>query len=342
MYHIDLNAPLTLTFPLKNILYSEYFNHYILMMCAIFWLGSQTLGFELSGFSPHQNLLLNFLWYVLLVILIFGCPMIHRFVTELLFPKSYLTAQNFIASINDDNLKKIFIEYYEEYGKLPPNHIRNGALAILFCIWLFEVFFVYAWVKGVGVEKTLIWQPDWLQKVGVWISNNSHIEPFSHLDEPKLFIFGSAYAEYSASELLHKPIANATFVLHFFRLCFLLPIGACLSIVLWHFLFAYGASELEHKQKKGSVGGKIWVGLAMFATLLGGCAFLSIYAIDMGESSMSLIDASEEYSYFWVGSIVLSVFAWGHAFIGLKLLYNFLVAIFYSFCNVINRFRRLL
>lgn len=339
MYRIDLDTPLTLTLPLKNILYSDYATHYMLMMCMILWLGSQTLGFELVGFSNHQNLLVNFLWYVLLVVLIFCCPMIHRFTTELLFPKSSLAAKNFIANIRDESIKSTFVEYYEEYGKLPLNHIYNNALAILFCIWLFEVFFVYAWVKGVGVEKTLIWQPDWLQKVGVWISNNSHIEPFSHLDEPKLFIFGSAYAEYSASELLHKPIANATFVLHFFRLCFLLPIGACLSIVLWHFLFAYGASELEHKQKKGSVGGKIWVGLAMFVTLLGGCAFLSIYAIDMGESSMSLIDASEEYSYFWIGSIVLSVFAWGHAFIGLKLLCNFFVSTFSLFCDFMNHFR---
>lgn len=65
-------------------------------------------------------------------------------------------------------------------------------------------------------------------------------------------------------------------------------------------------------------GGKIWEGLAMFVILLVGFAFLIMYSVDISQSSMASLRLAGENSYFWIEGIVLSVFAWGHTFIGLK------------------------
>lgn len=322
--------------------YHEFRMRHIIMMCALLWLGSQTFGFELAGFSDNQNFLLNFAWYLCLATLIFCCPMIYRFVIDHFFPNSLHSSERFIECIADETIQEQVADYYAEYGKLPPNRIQNSALAILFCIWLFEVFFVLAWVKGVGmsVERTLIWQPEWVRDIAAWIKNNTDIRPFSPNDHGA-FLFSSFYADYSAQELFQKPLADAAFVLHFFRLCFLLPIGICLVAVLWKTLFSMGAGHLEYKQKKGGIGSKIWAGLAMFVTLFGAFTFLLMYSLDISQSSLALLDFPHETSTnFWIVSMIWSIFAWGHAFIGLKLLYNFLIAIYQFFVNVIHYFIR--
>lgn len=49
---------------MQHMPYQEYLVRHIIMMTAVLWLGSQTLGFELAGYSDMQNFLLNFAWYV--------------------------------------------------------------------------------------------------------------------------------------------------------------------------------------------------------------------------------------------------------------------------------------
>ena len=315
---------------MQHMPYQEYLVRHIIMMTAMLWLGSQTLGFEFAGYSDMQNFLLNFAWYVFLAIVIFCCPMIHRWVIDRFFPDSPYESENFIERISDEQLQEQVANYFYEHDKLPPNTLQNSALSILFCIWLFEVFFVLAWVKGVGVERTLIWQPEWVQEIAMWVRSNSHVQPFSHLDEPKIFIFDSSYPEYSAQELFHKPIADAAMVLHVFRLCFILPIGICLATFMWKFLFFMGSGNLEDKQKSG-IGGKVWAMVAMFVTLFGAVALLAMYACDISESALAAFKVADETSNFWVPSIIWSLLAWGHAFVGLRLLGNLFVSIYHFF-----------
>lgn len=110
-------------------------------------------------------------------------------------------------------------------------------------------------------------------------------------------------------------------------------------LVLWETLFFMGAGHLEYTQEKGGIGGKIWAGLAMFVTLFGAFIFLLMYSLDISESSLALLDFPHDTSTnFWIVSMVWSMLIWGHAFVGLKLLYNFLMAIYQFFVNVIHYF----
>lgn len=314
---------------MQHMPYQEYLVRHIIMMTAVLWLGSQTLGFEFAGYSDMQNFLLNFAWYVFLAIVIFCCPMIHRWVIDRFFPDSPYESENFIERISDEQLQEQVANYFYEHDKLPPNTLQNSALSILFCIWLFEVFFVLAWVKGVGVERTLIWQPEWVQELAMWVRNNTDVKPFSPNDHGA-FLFSSTYTDYSAQELFHKPIADAAMVLHFFRLCFILPIGICLATFMWKFLFFMGSGDLETKQKSG-IGSKIWAMVAMFVTLFVAVAALVMYAFSIDESALGAFKVADETSNFWVPSIIWSLLAWGHAFVGLRLLGNMFVSIYHFF-----------
>ena len=242
----------------------------------------------MHGLSPAQNLLANFGWYLMLAALIWFIPPLYDAVSERFFPHSAADPEQVIRNTEDPEAREALAQYYAYYGGLPPDRLRRGAACLLFCIWLFELFFILAWVQGKGVERHLVWRPDWAEAVIAWFRANIDVAPYSPNDYG-IFMWESIFTNYTAEELLHEPIADAAFLFQFFLLLFALPVTACVTLVLWKILYAMGASALDMNRKMGLVR-ILWLGLANIILLFVGLAYYFLLVAISEQSLRPLVN----------------------------------------------------
>ena len=313
--------------------YEQYIGRYAACMAAVLWLAAETFGFRVRGLSPAQNLLANFGWYLMLAALIWFIPPLYDAVSERFFPHSAADPEQVIRNTEDPEAREALAQYYAYYGGLPPDRLRRGAACLLFCIWLFELFFILAWVQGKGVERHLVWRPEWAEAVIAWFRANIDVAPYSPNDHG-IFMWDSIFTNYTAEELLHEPIADAAFLLHFFRLLFTLPVIVCLTLVLWKILYAMGASALD-MNRKISFGRMLWLGLANIILLfIGvGAAWMNIFAID--ELALPMLLGSKG----WINGTIYAVLLLCHLPIGLWMLFGWVVFWKRCFVNLIRRIK---
>lgn len=234
----------------SNRLYEDNLFYYALIICFWFFWGFAFLGFELEGFSLQQNLFFNFIFYLFICAMMVLCP----FWSKLFFGKTHTTKreQELNAHLNelDNDDRQEVIDYLSQTGQLAMRPAQRWALVFLGSYFLFEVFFISAWVK----DLALVWEPRWASALIEWARGNTALPPI-HKNNGIFYLD----FELSTDKILHKMYATETeflnsefgkvaLLFHFFRFISLplIALSICLSfldIIGWNGLNKFKSSE---------------------------------------------------------------------------------------------------
>lgn len=158
-----------------NRLYEDNLFYYTLIIVFWFFVGFSLLGFELDGYSLKQNLFFNFLFYLFICFCMALCP----FWFKLFFAKTHTAKREQEINHHLDELdqnERVEIEtYLAQTGQLAMRPMQKWALVFLGSYFLFEVFFISAWVK----DLQLIWQPKIIIYIIDFGITNTGIPPFN-------------------------------------------------------------------------------------------------------------------------------------------------------------------
>lgn len=260
-------------------LYEEYLFFYILII--VFWgaVGLFSFGFELSGYSLQQNLLFNFIWFLILATAMAYTPFWYRLVfgTNARLQRRTQEVQQQIEAIEDPIKREAIKQHIANDGGLAPRTLQKWSLIFLGWCALFELFFISAWVK----DLMLIWQPVWIQWIIEFMTANLNLPPLN-IDR-KFFLLdlkGSIFATQFADEqaFLASPLGDVALVFQFWRTLSFFPILAALIILLWKPIDWLGMSRLDPRYING-VGKFIWcsvISLFMFLMLVGGMWIINV------------------------------------------------------------------
>ena len=169
----------------SNRLYEDNLFYYALIICFWFFIGFAFLGFELEGFSLQQNLFFNFIYYLIICACMALCP----FWFKLFFGKTHTAKreqelQQALDELDEYDRAEVEAELAHT-GGLAMRPVQRWALVFLGSYFLFEVFFISAWVK----DMALVWQPDWVMGIVEWVRENT--DSRSLPDGGSLFDFSS-------------------------------------------------------------------------------------------------------------------------------------------------------
>lgn len=234
---------------LSDRLYENSLFFYTLIIVFWFFVGFIFMGFEVSGYSQQMNLLLNFIFYLIICVCMALCPMWFW----LIFGRTdtaqrELELDEILETLEDDDYWHLKQEL-SATGGLPMQSIQRWALVFLGCYFLFEVFFISAWVK----ELTLVWQPDWAMGVIDWVRDNTDFvsdegvnhQLFAVSIKPKDVELYQLYN--SEREFLASGFGGATALFQAFR-SFCFPVVLfCVASILWGLLDWLGASRINPK-----------------------------------------------------------------------------------------------
>ncbi|STZ62758.1 Uncharacterised protein [Moraxella lacunata] len=160
---------------ISNRLYEDNLFYYALIICFWFFWGFAFLGFELEGFSLQQNLFFNFIYYLFICTMMALCPVWFR----LFFGKTHTAKreQELHAHLDelDDEDRQEVVAYLNETGQLAMRPIQRWALVFLGSYFLFEVFFISAWVK----DLALVWEPRWASALIEWAISHTNVPPLN-------------------------------------------------------------------------------------------------------------------------------------------------------------------
>ncbi|STZ00524.1 Uncharacterised protein [Moraxella lacunata] len=290
----------------SNRLYEDNLFYYALIICFWFFIGFAFLGFELEGFSLQQNLFFNFVFYLFICTMMALCPFWFKF----FFSKTHTAKreQELNAHLNelDDDDRQEVVAYLNETGQLAMRPAQRWALVFLGSYFLFEVFFISAWVK----DMALVWEPRWASVLIEWVRENTDFLSDKERIDRKLF---SVYIKPSDTELyqlytserefLASSFGGATALFQVFRsFCFPLILFAFATII-WRPLDWLGGLSIDPRNIH-SVGSFIFSSVATLAMTL---LFLSVifYFIFLDMSAVLLFDKQH-----WANS-----FSWNFAFV---------------------------
>ncbi|STZ00528.1 Uncharacterised protein [Moraxella lacunata] len=169
----------------SNRLYEDNLFYYALIICFWFFIGFAFLGFELEGFSLQQNLFFNFVFYLFICTMMALCPFWFKF----FFSKTHTAKreqelQQALDELDEYDRAEVEAELAHT-GGLAMRPVQRWALVFLGSYFLFEVFFISAWVK----DMALVWQPDWVMGIVEWVRENT--DSRSLPDGGSLFDFSS-------------------------------------------------------------------------------------------------------------------------------------------------------
>ena len=326
--------------------YDRYYRtkHYLFwytgIMVAILVAANYILGFTIDGLGIKQNLLANFLAYLAFCALVLLTPVLHRVFVSPFFQ------DNIFFNLPDEELMEMagFDEdEIDEFGNLRTEmkvmKVQTVSLAIIFILLIFELFFIHAWVKGQGLDRHLIWTPEWAQSVINCFKGNTDVDPY-HPNDPGMFLFESHYAKISSEELFQMPVTDAAYFFHFFRLLFLPVIDTCLVaifVVRLQVVNLLEAYTLNVKVQAG-LGRRIWLGVMALVALFCGLMFIYIYtmAVDQMTFPGIVVKNGLELPLVNVIYIMLGI---GHLGLGLWLIWGWLAFWKEKVLNVIHFFR---
>ncbi|MDO5356920.1 MAG: hypothetical protein Q4E77_05440, partial [Conchiformibius sp.] len=255
-------------------LFEENLFFYFLVNGVWYLLGLFTLGFTIPGIDAETNLLMNFIWLLLLC----AAVCFPAFWYRLVFGKN---AYLFRA---DQRLQKALQEFDEEYGdEVSQEEMvkwldNNGytllkrrqtlALSFLFMVALFDVFYIEAWMRNLA----LVWQPEWVNACIDWMKSNLALPPiygniklfyldFSTGDE-RIFtqMFGSEAA------FINAPFGHAALFYHLIRTLLFIPIVTALCVLLWQPLLYLGGGKRYPPFIRGV---KDFIGASLWSIVMG-------------------------------------------------------------------------
>ena len=236
-------------------LYEEYLFFYILVI--LFWvaIGFFCFGFEVAGFSAKQNLLLNFILFLLLATL----SAFPTFWYDLVFGKNARLNRRSrqinekLAEITDERKREAIKIYLAQDGQLPPRKLQKYALVFLGWCILFELFLVNAWIK----DMHLVWQPDWVNVIINWMRDNTADFSAKPIGKRRIFLaeyteindFGFAFK--STKEFLDSFLGESLLFFHFWR-AFIFPfVLFFLCVLLWKPIDWLGFINLDPRYISG-------------------------------------------------------------------------------------------
>lgn len=217
----------------SNRLYEDSLFYYALIICFWFFWGFAFLGFELEGFSLQQNLFFNFIYYLFICTMMALCPVWFK----LFFGKTHTAKreQELHAHLNelDDDDRQEVVAYLNETGQLAMRPTQKWALVFLGSYFLFEVFFISAWVK----DLALVWEPRWASVLIEWAISHTNTPPLNvdrdlfgiDIKDDSFPIFGYG----TDAEFLQSKHGYALMLFHCFRAVAFFLILTCFYHLLW-------------------------------------------------------------------------------------------------------------
>ncbi|WP_066800121.1 hypothetical protein [Moraxella oblonga] len=232
----------------SNRLYEDNLFYYALIICFWFFWGFAFLGFELEGFSLQQNLFFNFIFYLFICTMMALCSVWFK----LFFGKTHTAKreQELNAHLNelDDEDRQEVIDYLTQTGGLAMRPVQRWALVFLGSYFLFEVFFISAWVK----DMVLVWQPDWVMGIVEWVRNHVIIRPLNVDGAIFSLKHGWVYKDFTDDyELIHSTDGETILFYHFIRVFFYIPVLTTFSILLWRPLLWLGVGNINPEHIDG-------------------------------------------------------------------------------------------
>lgn len=213
-----------------------------LVLIGILIFGMNTFGFERHA-DQKQNLLENFLYYLLLVGAMALVPPLYR----LLFAHKKTQAQKDLEATEPGEYKDGLTDYYRLNGLLPPTRWQNVALVVFFAIMLFDLFYLNAWVKN----QQLVWQPAWVDGILDWMRNHLNTPPMNvGWDIFDLDIKDSEYlAKRFSNEqaFLASPLADSMMLFQFWRFISFGGQLYCFALVTWNMMDWLGMEYVNPK-----------------------------------------------------------------------------------------------
>lgn len=259
----------------SNRLYESYLFVYIVILSAWVILGLFTFGFEINGYTQKENLAFNFAYFVLLAFFSALTPQLHRLIwgKNTGFEQRRTEIEAKAQAIADKQLREAVFHHLETDGGLPPNHWQVRALIFLAWYFLFELFFISAWVK----DLSLVWQPAWVDGIIDWVRNNTAIT--SRFSTDSLFSVGFHRHDDGVERLvaqifsndeqafLNSPFGDVALLFHFLRAITFIPMVTAWIIIFWQWLGWTGMNRLNPSHI-GSIKNFLWLAFISFFMVL--------------------------------------------------------------------------
>lgn len=318
----------------SNRLYEVHIFYYILIIAFWVMVGLFSLGFELSSLSLQKNLLVNFIWYLIICLLMTTSLIIFCNTYETNKYKRYLeTLEREIEEKLTNDEKEIVWDLIQEQGHALPTNPQRYALLFVGCYALFELFVVSAWIK----DMTLVWQPDWVLSIIEWVKSNARLVSVSE-NGGGLFYFSAFITEedllydyYQDGTLfLNSELGKSAMFISFIKLISFVPIVFSLCLIFWRMFGWLGGNHLIHRANS-EAWGFIWVSsLVLFMDFVMFCGILAIVLFMSGDIRILPITLGKQG---W-----LDVFGWNLFYLcyvfGLHISYRWLCLIFRPFINL--------
>lgn len=159
----------------SNRLYEDNLFYYALIICFWFFVGFSFLGFELQGFSLQKNLFFNFIYYLIICVCMAMCPFwFNLFFSKTHTAKREQALQQALDELDEYDRAELEAELLHT-GGLAMRPVQRWALVFLGSYFLFEVFFISAWVK----DMALVWEPDWVSALIEWAISHTNVPPLN-------------------------------------------------------------------------------------------------------------------------------------------------------------------
>lgn len=241
--------------------YKENLWVYFAIICFWVALGFFTLGFEVPDYNLQQNLLFNFLYFLLLCIAILLTPFWYA-----VFFTSSATRENLekrlllaICLIEDKKLANEVEEYLVAGGGLPSRKYKKMALFYLGCYILSELFLITSLIKN----GELIWRAEWVDAIINWVIRNTETLEDSN-NKWKLFSFylpNSEVKDYfsTGQEFLASFLGRSMALLIFWRCINYIPIIICMIILFNKSIIDFANIDQDYLVTIKSLVGRIFI-----------------------------------------------------------------------------------
>lgn len=218
---------------ISNDLYEENLFFYTLIIIFWFFVGFVCLGFELEGFSLQQNLFFNFVFYLFICAMMALCP----FWFKLFFRNHHNNRRqewfDDAFSKLDDEDRQLVTDYLQATGHFVKQPLQRWSLIFLGSYFLFEIFFISAWVK----DLALVWEPRWATALIEWAISHTNVPPLN-VDRD---LFGIDIKDDSFpilnydtdTDFLQSEHGRALMLFHCFRAVTFFLILTCFYHLLW-------------------------------------------------------------------------------------------------------------
>lgn len=174
--------------------------------------------------------------------------------------------------------------------------------------FLFELFFISAWVK----DLTLVWQPAWIEGIIDWVRSNTTIT--SRFTTDSLFTVGfgghgDSDAEKIVAQLfahdeqtfLDSSLGEVTMLFHFLRAITFFPMVAAWMMVFWQWLGWTGMNRLDPRNI-GGVKGFLWLSFISFFMVFLTVGISDVFIIDIGYKTGMVMSKTTWMDSFWMNA----------------------------------------